>query len=136
MGLNIVIYNLRWPARVQDNRFDSFRHAEDYAFVGWLNSGHAVYRHFGNPHRFDSFIDQSGMLGTEEEITRLKAGGVVDTNWRELDPSAEIFERPKDFAAARMWVQEHFQWDNAKKRLLDLLDLLEADDNLWIYESW
>lgn len=76
------------------------------------------------------------VLESEETRTRLLTGKVIAVNVRDLDSAAEIYERPKDIVAARAWVQEHAEWDAAKRRLLGLLDLLESDENLWVYESW
>ncbi|MGI8857331.1 MAG: hypothetical protein ACR2JW_16430 [Thermomicrobiales bacterium] len=162
MGLDFELYRLDTNPPLRDERLDNQRSREDRAFSAWLNGGNAIYRHLGNPHRLDSFFYQMDVAATrkwvrkhdvsdedkqkaialldvlesDETRTRLLTGEVIAINVRDLDSSAEIFERPKDIAAAQSWVQEHAEWDVAKKRLLGLLDLLESDENLWIYESW
>ena len=46
--------------------------------------------------------------------------------------------RPKDFAEARAWIQEHIsQWGEGNlRRMLDLMDWLEVDEGLWLELSW
>jgi hypothetical protein len=164
VGLNIVLYDLRGPKRLRDDRFDWFRRAEDHALSLWLNDGNAIYRYFGDPHQLNDYLRTfdfaaarkriEGHIDSEEE--RRKEFDLMDTlesperfahfasgtptvrNVRDLW-RGEIYERPKDIAAARAWVETvdipyaPVGWH--RKRFLDLLDLLEADENLWLYES-
>jgi hypothetical protein len=75
-------------------------------------------------------------LASDETLTGLLRGDAVEIFL--VDPALrlDIYERPKDFAVARGWGQEHVAYEPEKQRFLDLLNLLESDDGLWLYESW
>ncbi len=143
MGLDIDLYDLRtfppddWRG---DERFDSSRHPEDVAFVIWLNEENVVFQLVGSPDKLNSFRQSMG-ASTDEELEQILEHA-KDRTAQEVCQIYRIYalERPKDFTTARRWVHDYKHpyfgdaWD--KKRLLDLLDLMEADHNLWLWESW
>lgn len=165
MGLNLVLYNLAGAEPQRDRRFDSLRHTEDYSFAHWLNAGNATYRLIGNAKQWSSLAhsiqpaetyrhpgDASRWSNLDDSIWSLEANEVSVMVWVNEHSQAfgeglrhlfggEIYERPKDIAAARVWVRSHAEpgfedvdWD--RDRLMGLLDLLESDEHLWLYQSW
>lgn len=146
MGLNLHVYDLhRYEAgdyRIDyrgDERFDFSRHWEDRDFVAWLNAGNAVFEVVGPPDEIDSIRRYLGVSESGEPLAKLleRLGG--EPTRQAFGTMVGVLERPKDFAAARTWVRDHKDpdlgdmWD--KQRLLGLLDLLESNENLWIFES-
>ncbi len=152
MGLNLVLYDLgRFQqddlrngesidlSYLTDERFDWLRHIEDRDFVAWLNARNAVFKVIATP---DALAEAPRWYGdaidSSESLVRLleERGGFP---FREALPFAvHVFERPKDFAAARAWVRNYVHpypgiWD--QQRYWHLLDLLESDENLWLFED-
>ena len=141
MGLDLILFDMLhhgpptdWQ---EDTRFDSSRHIEDREFVEWLDKRNAVYKLIGDPEAFDHLRRIFG-VSADNDLEEAVANQ-EERIYRELF-RGYVYVRPKDFAAAREWVSNHQEpyrgdaWD--KQRLLDLLDLLEADSNLWLFESW
>jgi len=143
MGLNLLLYDFRHIDRDKpdyphwDERFDSSRHREDYAFAEWLNDGNAIFKFIGPPEAFNRFrwFIRSWELTNEqlEQVMEREGGYGLHEAFEGL-----VLERPKDFVAARQWMQEYTDpyigvWNC--KRLWSLLDLLESDENIWLFES-
>ncbi len=124
MGLNLLLYDFRHIDRDKpdyphwDERFDSSRH-------------------IGPPEAFNRFrwFIRSWELTNEqlEQVMEREGGYGLHEAFEGL-----VLERPKDFVAARQWMQEYTDpyigvWNC--KRLWSLLDLLESDENIWLFES-
>ena len=48
----------------------------------------------------------------------------------------DIYWRPKDFTKAKQWVIEHAVAEGNRDRLVELLNHMEQDETLWIYNSY
>ena len=147
MGLNLVVYDYRFFTQSDyrgDKRFDSSRHYEDRDFVAWLNAGNAIFKIIGTPEQLaeeQRFYDEARcrigepVLDESLEQRMERLGGATQREGLNV----AILERPKDFVAARAWVRDYVHpfleiWN--RKRFEDVLDLLEVDENLWLYENW
>lgn len=107
MGLNLVLYDLRqidandWN---WDTRFDLSRHGEDYAFVRWLHAKNAVFSLRASQKELDllrQMMNTSADESLEHALENTDSHEVLDFF------IGDVFERPKDFAAARRWVHDY-----------------------------
>jgi hypothetical protein len=76
------------------------------------------------------------VLESDEGFAGLLAGNIVDVWIPGTALGLDAYERPLNLAAAREWVREHVTWEPEQREYLDMVDLMQADENLWLYESW
>lgn len=146
MGLNLILYDLRRYEEEGDyggdDRFDTFRHYEDRSFAAWLNAQNAVFKVVGPPDVLDEvqryYNEAQRRLGVRDTLKRHMERYCGERHQQGFGGPIRVFERPKNFVAARAWVRNYVHpmledWD--RTRFSDLLDLMESDENLWLYES-
>jgi hypothetical protein len=79
------------------------------------------------------------VLESDEEFARLVAGDIVEAYLSEYGRfllHLDVYERPRNIVAARDWREEHATWEPDRLAFFDLLNLLESNDDIWLYESW
>lgn len=107
MGLSLGIYNRKTSE--WDRRFDSLRYSGDYDFHTWHCDPKTVVQECDPPLAQVCYGDEP-----------------------------VLYYRPRDFDASRQWVRDNIdpEWTDNIKRLMDALDWLEENPDLWFNGNW
>lgn len=112
MGINIIVYRIK---SVEEDEWGS-KYFNIEKYENWDHYRHVGDREFANSVEFDTRWDG--------DIT------IEESRYNDRD-----YLRPSNFNDARKWVEENIENIN-KKRLLDILNIMEKETDLYFYASW